>query len=194
MGKLFCIIGKSGAGKDTVFSGITENNMPQLQPVVTYTTRPKRKNETEGKEYHFVDDDKLKQLENDGNVIEKRTYHTVFGDWHYFTCRIDISGPEDYIMIATPDVIDKLYEYYDNENIIVIYLELDDKERLLRCINRESQQQSPNYSEVCRRYLADEQDFFAGRSEKYTHLHRVDSSHSTDQNIQACVNIIQSFR
>ncbi len=190
MGKLFCIIGKSGAGKDTVFSGILEKNPDLLKPVVTYTTRPKRTSETEGKEYHFVSDTELERLEREGNVIEKRTYHTVYGDWHYFTCSIDISGNSDHIMIGTPDVVDKLYERYDNNSIVVIYLELDDKERLLRCINRESQQKLPNYSEVCRRYLADEQDFSKDRLEKYSNLYKVDSSHSIDQNIKECIEII----
>lgn len=194
MGKLFCIIGKSGAGKDTVLSGILNKNISLLKPVVTYTTRPKRKNETEGKEYHFVNDSELTRLDGEGRVIEKRTYHTVYGDWHYFTCHIDISGREDYIMIGTPDVVDKLYEHYDSDRIIVIYLQLDEKERLLRCINRESQQKVPNYSEVCRRYLADEKDFFKGRLENYTHLFSVDSGRSTDENVLECLNILRATR
>ena len=194
MGNIFCLIGKSGAGKDTVFNELMKKNIPGLKPVVTYTTRPKRVNETEGKEYHFVDEKVLNKLEAEGKIIERRTYHTVNGDWNYFTCRIDLSQNCDYIMIGTPDVIDKLYDYYDEERIIIIYLELDEKERLLRCINREGMQSAPNYSEVCRRYLADEEDFYNGRVEQYKRLYRVDSSDINSVNVGKCEEIINSCK
>ena len=180
MGKLYCLIGKSGSGKDTAFGNVMNRKIPSLFPVVTYTTRPRRTNETEGVEYHFVDNEKLAELESEGKVIEKRTYHTVHGDWTYFTCETDISGG-NYIMIGTPDVVDRLYEKYGRDEVAVIYLELDDGIRLKRCISRESEQKNPNYSEVCRRYLADEADSYEGRVEKYTCLHRIDSSLLPDE-------------
>ena len=194
MGNIFCLIGKSGAGKDTVFNELIKKNIPGLKPVVTYTTRPKRVNETEGKEYHFVDENTLHKLEAEGKVIERRTYHTVNGDWNYFTCSIDLSQSCDYIMIGTPDVVDKLYDYYDDDTVIIIYLELDEKERLLRCINREEMQSAPNYSEVCRRFLADEEDFYKGRFEKYKRLYRVDSSNSNCVNVSRCEEIINKCK
>jgi len=49
--------------------------------------------------------------------------------------------------------------YYSVEQVIPVYIEADPKERLIRYINRESQQKNPNYKEVCRRFLADEEDF-----------------------------------
>jgi len=194
MGNIFCLIGKSGAGKDTVFNELMKKNIPGLKPVVTYTTRPKRVNETEGKEYHFVDEKVLHKLEVEGKVIERRTYHTADGDWNYFTCSIDLSQSCDYIMIGTPDVVDKLYDYYDDERIIIIYLELDEKERLLRCISREGIQSAPNYSEVCRRYLADEEDFYNGRVEAYKKLYRIDSSKQNFVNVKRCEEIINSCK
>ena len=38
----------------------------------------------------------------------------------------------------------------------VIYIDADDKQRLLRSLNRET---NPNVAEICRRYFADEKDF-----------------------------------
>ncbi len=43
--------------------------------------------------------------------------------------------------------------------MIPIYVEVDDRERLLRSIERERCQEMPKYKEVCRRFLADEEDF-----------------------------------
>jgi guanylate kinase len=142
MGKIICLIGKSGSGKDTVFGRLLSLDIPQLEPVVTYTTRPRRANEQEGREYYFTDDETLGRLEREGKVIEKRTYHTVHGDWNYFICETDMgSGPR--ILIGTPDVVEKLCERYGNDSVCVIYLELPDRERLQRCINRKHSRRSP---------------------------------------------------
>ena len=68
MGKLYCLIGKSGSGKDTAFGNVMNRKIPSLFPVVTYTTRPRRTNETEGVEYHFVDNEKLAELDSNYNA------------------------------------------------------------------------------------------------------------------------------
>lgn len=180
MGKIYCLIGKSGSGKDTTFNSLMKRRIPALEPVVTYTTRPIRTGETDGVEYHFVDENRMNELEATGKIIEKRTYHTVQGDWNYFTCEIDITRDTDFIMIGTADVVDRLYERYSSEDITVFYLSLDDGERLRRCIARESEQKNPDYSEVCRRFLADEADFNPERMKSYTGMKTVDSSQDPD--------------
>ena len=43
--------------------------------------------------------------------------------------------------------------------IVPVYIEVDDRTRLLRAIAREEREQQPNYEEVCRRFLADAADF-----------------------------------
>ena len=40
-----------------------------------------------------------------------------------------------------------------------IYIEVDDGVRLQRALNRERSQENPKYQELCRRYLADSEDF-----------------------------------
>lgn len=195
MGKIFCIIGKSGSGKDTVFSELIRKNIPGLRRVVMHTTRPMRVKETEGVEYHFTDDRTLQEFEAQGKVLERRSYNTVHGIWSYFTVdsEIDLSEKCDYIMIGTADVVEKLCERFGDDSVIVIYLVLDDRERLSRCINRESQQKTPDYSEVCRRYLADEKDFPKERTDRYKHIFCVDSSGSVDENASACEKIIKEY-
>ena len=46
MGKIFCLMGKSSSGKDTIFKEISNIKELKLNPIVLYTTRPKRTNET----------------------------------------------------------------------------------------------------------------------------------------------------
>ena len=49
--------------------------------------------------------------------------------------------------------------YYGKEAVIPIYIEVENGERLIRAIRREQEQEKPKYKELCRRFLADEEDF-----------------------------------
>ena len=71
MGKIFCIMGKSSSGKDTIFKLLVEENTHNLKEVVSYTTRPIRNNETHGVEYFFINKDGLEVWTGRGKVIEE---------------------------------------------------------------------------------------------------------------------------
>lgn len=126
-----------------------------------YTTRPIRAGETDGVQYHFVTEEQLKALEHAGKVIELRTYQTVYGPWHYFTADSpELSNADiDYLALGTLESFRKIQEYYGKEKVYPIYIQVEDEQRLLRAIKREKKQEHPNFKEVCRRYLADEEDF-----------------------------------
>ena len=53
----------------------------------------------------------------------------------------------------------KMKAYYGQENLVPLYIEVEDGERLMRAIARERQQEHPGFEEVCRRFLADQKDF-----------------------------------
>jgi len=161
MGKIFFILGKSSSGKDTIFQKIKENNELDLKTVVGYTTRPMRENEVDGEEYFFVDRDRLEELKNDDKVIESRDYNTVHGIWSYFTVddgQIDLDQ-DDYLYIGTLESYEQVRNFYGEDKVIPIYIEVEQGERLRRAVLREIEQSEPKYEELCRRFLADEQDF-----------------------------------
>ena len=56
MGKIFYLIGKSCASKDSLYNIIKQDRELDLKPVIRYTTRPIRDGETDGVGYHFVDE------------------------------------------------------------------------------------------------------------------------------------------
>ena len=85
MGKIYVLMGKSATGKDTVYKRLIGMTELKLQTVVGYTTRPIRRGEKDGREYFFVSIEKWQELLRENKIIESRTYHTVMGDWHYFT-------------------------------------------------------------------------------------------------------------
>lgn len=160
MGKIFYIMGKSSSGKDTIYKKLSER-MPELQRIVPYTTRPIRDGEQEGVEYHFVGEDRLREMQEAGRVIEVRAYNTKCGVWTYFTAddgQIDLEK-KDYLVIGTLESFRALKEYFGEEQIVPIYIEVDDGLRLSRALERERREKEPRYEEMCRRFLADSADF-----------------------------------
>lgn len=173
MGKIFYLMGKSGSGKDTIYKHIKEQ-IPELKSIVIYTTRPIRSDELDGVAYHFSNDEKLQKFQGDGKVIELREYNTVHGIWKYFT--VDdgqFDTQENLLAIGTLESYVKMKEYFGEEKMVPLYIEVEDGLRLERALQRERKQDSPKYEEMCRRFLADAKDFseenlgLAGIKKKY---------------------------
>ena len=176
MKKIFCLVGKSASGKDTIHNEILKNYEEKLSRVVLGTTRPMRSGEKDGVDYHFMSDAELETLEKEGKVIEKRQYNTMQGIWSYFTLEFELSDNKDHILITTLEGAHSITARYGKECVRVIYLDIDDKERLLRCIERESKQSNPDYSEVCRRFIADQKDFDEDKINAFDNIYYIDSS------------------
>ena len=160
MGKIYCVMGKSSSGKDTVYKKLKEQ-YKEFRLIVPYTTRPIREGEKVGVEYYFVDPEQFRAMKEDGKVIESRSYNTKCGLWTYFTAddgQIDLSAA-DYLLIGTLVSYQALREYFGEEAIVPVYLEVEDGLRLARALERERRQEKPKYAEMCRRFLADEEDF-----------------------------------
>lgn len=161
MGKIFYIFGKSATGKDTIFKRILQEYPGQFKVIIPYTTRPIRDGETEGVEYHFVTEEELAGLEAAGKVIELRAYNTVYGTWKYFTVddgQFDLSE-YNYLMIGVLESYERTRAFFGEEHMVALYIDLEDGVRLQRALDREKTQDEPKYEELCRRFLADSEDF-----------------------------------
>lgn len=162
MGKIFCIMGKSSSGKDTIFKLLIEENIQELREVVSYTTRPIRTNETDGVEYYFITKKDLDDWTSKNKIIEKRCYDTAHGKWYYSTIddgQIDLKSNKNYIIISTLESFIGIRDYYGKGNVLPIYIDIDDGLRLQRALDREREQSEPKYEEMCRRFIADNIDF-----------------------------------
>lgn len=161
MAKIFVIMGKSATGKDSVYKRLLEISELKLKKVVIYTTRPIRSGEVNGEEYFFVDEETLNKFKSDHKIIENRLYNTTLGPWHYFTVddgQINLDE-SNYLIIGTLESYIAIKRYVGEKDVVPIYLEVDDGIRLRRALYREETQGNPQYSEMCRRYLADAKDF-----------------------------------
>ncbi|MCI8505979.1 MAG: guanylate kinase [Lachnospiraceae bacterium] len=172
MGSIFYLMGKSASGKDSMFRMLAEDKELGLKTVTMYTTRPRRSGEEDGREYFFRQEAFLLQKQEEGQVIECRTYETVLGPWRYFTLddgQIDL-GRFHYLMMGTLESYENTKKYFESRGrqvLFPVYIEVEDGERLLRAVKREMCEKEPHYKEVCRRFLADSEDFSRERLDRF---------------------------
>ena len=190
MGRIFVLMGKSASGKDSIYRMLINDKELGLKPYVGYTTRPQREGEENGREYHFVDEEELRKIEETGRLIEKRTYHTVCGDWHYFSAAgpEPDTGKENYLYIGTLESFIPLRDHYGKDRVIPLYIEVEDGERLMRAIVRERQQKEPGFAEMCRRFLTDARDFSEENIEQAGIKKRFDNA-----DLDSCISKIREY-
>ena len=160
MVKIFYLIGPSASGKDRLL-GDLKARFPQLRTIVMYTTRPIRSGEVPDVAYHFITAEQFEAEKAAGRVIESRTYHTVHGPWTYATLddgAIDLAE-HSYLMAGTLESYGQTLAYYGADHVVPLYIEVEPGLRLFRALARERGQAEPKYAEMCRRFLADEEDF-----------------------------------
>lgn len=161
MGKIICFMGKSASGKDTVFRKLLEDQEPVFQKLVPYTTRPAREGEQEGQDYFFTGEEGYQRLKQEGRIVEERSYHTCHGLWRYFTvldAHVDLER-QNYGLIGTLEAFTGICAYFGTDSVVPVLIEVEDGIRLQRALDRERQEQTPRLEEMCRRFLADSQDF-----------------------------------
>lgn len=167
---IVAIFGKAGSGKDALLSAL-QNKNPDLVRKISYTTRPPREGEVEGKDYYFLSRDEFLKKK----FLEKQS----FNGWWYGTS-IEELAPAPAINIGIFN-INGINQIFDKKNgigsvirntagtialfsrtqpmdieILPIYISCSDKYRLIHQLQRET---DPNISEIIRRFQADEKDF-----------------------------------
>jgi guanylate kinase len=155
MYNLVAIYGKSGAGKDTLLKRLCRYR--KYNKVISYTTRPQREGEVAELDYHFIDNFTFL-----GKVAQNKMLEYVeFKDgWFYGTCIDDLRTSKINIGVYDPHRLMSLIELAKKEpdkyNILFCFLDASDKTLLSRSLNRE---EYPDCQEICRRFLADKEDF-----------------------------------
>ncbi|MCM1040126.1 MAG: guanylate kinase [Roseburia sp.] len=194
MGKIVCLMGKSSSGKDSIYKKLLEQHTVSLQKIVPYTTRPIRAGECNGVEYHFTDEAGYRELADRGNVIETRVYNTCHGSWRYFTVADDETdlSAHSYLLIGTLEAYENIRNFYGEEKVLPVMIELDDGIRLQRALDREKTQDAPRYEEMCRRFLADAEDFSKEKLDK-AGIGPEQTFHNNDDGVEQCLEKIIKY-
>ena len=148
--KAIILVGPSGSGKDRLATEICHNDPDTYYFVVSATTRPKRDYEVENESYIFLTKEEFKKAEK----IEE----SCFNGWYYGMLLSSLNEDKINMLVLNPQGIKTLLTNKDiNIDILsIIQLEVTDKERLIRQLDRE---RNPNVDEIIRRYSTDKKDF-----------------------------------
>jgi len=130
--RLFVIAAPSGAGKTTLVKALVHRN-PGLCFSVSYTTREKRSNEEDGRDYFFVTQERFAELEQAGELIESAR---VF-DNHYGTGRAQVEarlaeGHDVILEIDWQGARQVRQSKPDCESVFILPPSLEELERRLR--------------------------------------------------------------
>lgn len=77
-GLLFIVAAPSGAGKSSLVAALLADD-DALTLSVSYTTRPPRPGEADGREYHFIERDAFQRMRDNGEFLESAEVH---GNWY----------------------------------------------------------------------------------------------------------------
>ena len=136
--KIFCIIGYTASGKDTISKELIKIFNGKLRFLVSHTTRPMRKQEKEGREYYFIDNKEFLRMKECNEFVETRVYHTkvekngkvVNDTWYYGLSIKEVESCEFGLFIVDANGFDEIRAKYGSNIVVPIYINV--KEEILR--------------------------------------------------------------
>lgn len=132
---IFCILGESGSGKDTLVEYTLKEFKFDLKPVLSYTDRPIRQGEQNGKEHVFLSKEEMTEFLN-SNKKDIAAY-TQIGESGYRYCAMTSVIDRSDIYIIDPNGLKEFKERTgDRYNIVSIYIDCPLKERRKRTEGR----------------------------------------------------------
>ena len=143
--KRIIIVGRGASGKDHMRKLLERKGYSYAK---SYTTRPPRPDEVNGRDYKFITEDKAQTMISTGLFYE----WVRFNEWIYGTTVEQIQGEDLFIM--TPRGLSQL-KPDDRADSLVIFLDIPEAVRRQRMLDREMPGDS-----VERRLSADYTDFF----------------------------------
>lgn len=156
--KIYCIVGCSASGKDRILNTLLKECVG-LTSIVSTTSRPKRVNEVEGREYCFVTKEKAEEMLKNKEFLECRKYNVASGDtWYYGMTKksIDVNSSNNYIVILDFHGLLELEDYLTQNNcmdsLTSIYIDCSYQTRLIRSLEREGEIDDIKVKEIIRRF------------------------------------------
>lgn len=148
---MIIICGKTGSGKTTV-ANILEKDYG-LKRIVTYTTRPMREGEKDGKDYNFLDQATFDRQKEKGFFAETADYEASFGHCSYGSSKESYNNPYG-VVILNPYGLKEVIKTRGREGLRIFYLSLPDS-----LIRRRLFFRGDSLKEVERRLQTDRVDF-----------------------------------
>lgn len=134
MNKPIVLIGKSGAGKDTIAKALKSKG---FDTVISFTSRPPRDGEVSGIDYNFVSKEQFLDMIKNEELLEYRSYNTLVNNepdvWYYGTPKLN--NYLNKIIVVDPQGLLDIKKHID---VISFYIFLYDETREERAKSRGS--------------------------------------------------------
>ena len=119
-GKLFIVSGPSGSGKSSLINDIV-NESDDFVRSVSVTTRPKRKDETSGRQYHFISKNEFEELIKKDMLLEWAAYAGyLYGTPKKFVTEILSKGKNVILVIEVQGAMQVIKKMKDTYLIFII--------------------------------------------------------------------------
>lgn len=126
MSHIFIITGTSGGGKDSLVKALLESDT-QLFRVVTHTSRAKRGSEIEGVDYHFVTEDKFKEMIAQDQLIEWTIVYEQYKGISKSEIEKGLSSGKDVLLRINIDGVNKVKKIYPEAKSFFITAPTDEE-------------------------------------------------------------------
>ena len=149
--KILGIVGPSGCGKDSAAHYLADKYPKFCHYIKLHTTRPRRNEADNG--YYFVKPIEFLNSVLDGTMLNAQE----FRDWYYGLNINSLSKDKINVLPMSNLMVDQMLEENRREcDLRIIYVNTDEKQRLLHILERE---EKPDCYEICRRFLTDKEDY-----------------------------------
>lgn len=176
------LTGFTAAGKDTYQQELIKRKSGNLKKLITYTTRPMRPKEKNGVDYHFVNEEEFQDFAAENLLVGIREYKSQNGNFKYGINKKDLIKIENQSIILDPSGTLELLDIIPRQNILVVYLESDEKDLHYRAAVRGDDRKS-----FIERLSQDIEEF----KELYAHVNlRLNTSSRLD-NLEANIKAIE---
>ena len=156
---LVVVSGPSGVGKSTIVSELARRR-PQVVPIVTATTRPRRPDEVDGVHYHFLGEAEFRELIANNGLLEHANNHG-----HWYGSPIDqvrgiLAAGRDAILTISPEGARSVREQVPDALLIfVMPPSMDDLTERLRRRGSESEASLERRRRDAERWIAEADDY-----------------------------------
>ena len=166
--KLILLIGCMASGKDTILKEMI--NEGYAEPIISHTSRPMRKGEKDGIEYHFVSTEEMLKMKENNEFIEFKSYKAANNEkWYYGVNKNSLEKglSKNYILIVDITGMRQIKEYFKDDKdmeITTIFLDVDKETRRKRAIMRDDMTLE-KVKEIERRLEADDKEVYPFKEE-----------------------------